>query len=396
MKPETTIPVQPWMISPETRAVMEPLNQNAPEIRALFVGGCVRNTLLGIDVGDIDIATRLHPAEVVDILGKAGVKTVPTGIDHGTVTAVVNGAPYEITTLRRDVETNGRRAVVAFAENWEEDAQRRDFTMNTLLADNAGTIYDPTGQGLADLKARRVVFVGDPAQRIAEDVLRILRFFRFHALYGAGAPDEAALAACRAQADKIPVLSRERIGQEFFKILLVDNPVDILWVLLGNGILSESVLLHYPTDVMSFYCRYEKRKSLAARLFIVAGCAVDNMAAWDNLLIIPGPVKKEIKAIASALEEGPFDSDQAVKKVIYLYGRDAACAALIISAARGGVNEADLPAWLMLTEGWDIPVFPVSGHDLISRGLSPGPELGYNLKQLEDKWISAGFDDSIL
>ncbi|MCD8566697.1 MAG: hypothetical protein LRY36_02075 [Alphaproteobacteria bacterium] len=188
MKPATTIPVQPWMISSETRAVIGPLNQNASEIRALFVGGCVRNALLGIDVGDIDIATKLRPDEVVDILGKAGVKTVPTGIDHGTVTAVVNGIPYEITTLRRDVETDGRRAVVAFADNWEEDAQRRDFTMNTLLADEAGTIYDPTGQGLSDLKARRVVFVGDPAQRIAEDVLRTLRFFPLSCVvWGGGA-----------------------------------------------------------------------------------------------------------------------------------------------------------------------------------------------------------------
>ncbi|MCD8566696.1 MAG: hypothetical protein LRY36_02070 [Alphaproteobacteria bacterium] len=211
-----------------------------------------------------------------------------------------------------------------------------------------------------------------------------------------GAPDDAALAACRAQADKIPTLSRERIGQEFFKILLVDHPVDILGILFNSGILSESVLSAYPPDIMSFYCRYEKNKSLAARLFIVAGASVDNMAAWANLLIIPGAVMKEIKAIAAALEAGPFGSEPAVKEMIYRHGREAARAALIISAARGLIDERSLPEGLTLAEGWDIPVFPVSGQDLINRGLNPGPEIGYSLRQLEDKWISAGFDDSIL
>ena len=223
-----TIPAQPWMISPAARRIMRILNGGAAEPLALFVGGCVRNALAGEAVTDIDIATRLTPPEVMERCAAADIRAIPTGIDHGTVTAVVDGAPFEITTLRRDVETDGRHAVVAFSQDWREDAQRRDFTMNTLLADSGGHVYDPTGQGISDLAAGRVVFVGDPAQRIAEDYLRILRFFRFHARYGKGAPDAAALAACAAAADRIATLSRERISQEFFRILAAENPAPIL------------------------------------------------------------------------------------------------------------------------------------------------------------------------
>lgn len=383
MKPAATIPVQDWMISPETKAVMGVLNAGSAGPMALFVGGCVRNALLGIKVGDIDIATKLTPAQVVDRLGKTGVKTVPTGLSHGTVTAVSGGKPYEITTLRRDVETDGRRAVVAFSQDWAEDAQRRDFTMNTLLADDAGNVYDPTGQGITDLRAGRVVFVGEPAQRIAEDILRILRFFRFHALYGKGEPDPAALAACRDQAHKIPELSRERITQEFFRILSVDNSREILWIIFDNGILKD---FNFPDNQLNLLNK-DKNYTLAERLFLLAGLSVDNIRAMENLLLFPKALWREIEGLDKALKAGPYESEKAVKEALYYYGRAPVKTALRIQ----GRSE-----FYELAETWPIPVFPLKGTDLLKAGLAEGPDLGARLRQLERDWIAADFDHSIL
>ena len=198
MSSSETIGVRPWMELSATRAVMEALESRGYAGCARFVGGCVRNSLLGQPIDDIDIATTLTPDQVTEALEGVGVKVVPTGVDHGTVTAVSEGRAYEITTLRRDVSTDGRRAVIAFTQNWEEDAVRRDFRLNALYADGEGRIFDPTGEGVADAKAGRIVFVGDAMTRIREDYLRILRFFRFQAWYGRGDPDPAALAACKA------------------------------------------------------------------------------------------------------------------------------------------------------------------------------------------------------
>ena len=193
---ETSIGVRPWMTAPATRAVLDALTAAGGPEAARFVGGCVRDTLSGHPVGDIDIATALTPDQVIAALKAAGLKAVPTGVDHGTVTAVSQGKPFEVTTLRRDVETDGRRAVVAFTDDWAEDAQRRDFRLNALYADAEGRLFDPTGEGVADAKAGRIVFIGDAETRIREDALRILRFFRFQAWFGKGEPDGPSLAAC--------------------------------------------------------------------------------------------------------------------------------------------------------------------------------------------------------
>lgn len=382
MKFAIITPIQPWMTSPEVLAVMTPLNAGYPEPQALFVGGCVRNTILGLEPGDIDIATKWAPPEVIAKLEAAGLKVIPTGIDHGTVTAISAGKPYEITTLRRDVETDGRRAVVAFSQDWAEDAQRRDFTMNTLLADGAGHIYDPTGQGLEDLAAGRVIFVGDPAQRIAEDVLRILRFFRFHALYGKGELDVAALMACREQADKIPQLSRERISQEFFKILSVDNSADILRIVFNNGILSEFIFDGYGPEMLASTKEY----SLTDRLFILAACSVDNLEKMERRLIFSKVMWREILALDAVWKSG-LQTTQDIKIALYKQGRKATLAALLIL----GKNE-----FIDLAKDWDIPVFPIRGADLIKQGLAEGPALGATLKRLEDQWVKSSFDDSIL
>ena len=219
-----TLPPQPWMTDPATVEVMAALAAAGGADCARFVGGCVRNTLMARPVTDIDIATTLTPDEVTAALRAAGLKAVPTGAAHGTITAVAQGRPFEITTLRRDVETDGRRAVVAFTDDWAEDAARRDFRLNALYADRRGRIFDPTGSGLADLRAGAIVFVGDAETRIREDALRILRFFRFLAWYGRGEPDAAALAACEALRDLVTGLSAERVAKELLALLAAEDP----------------------------------------------------------------------------------------------------------------------------------------------------------------------------
>src|SRR5690349_23093869 len=228
---------QPWMTEQATRDVLEALA--AGEVQARFVGGSVRDALLGRPIGDIDIATPAPPERVIELLEKQGIKVVPTGLAHGTVTAIAGTPPrqFEITTLRRDVETYGRRARVAFDADWAADAARRDFTMNAIFLDPDGTVHDPVG-GLADLRARRVRFVGDPATRIAEDVLRILRYYRFEARFGAGLGDPPARAACRALAHLLPSLSAERVAQELTKLLETSDPVGALRMMAEDGVLS--------------------------------------------------------------------------------------------------------------------------------------------------------------
>src|SRR5436305_6706078 len=224
-----SIAAQPWMTAPQTRAVIEALGNAG--IAARFVGGCVRDALLGRPIADIDIATPARPEAVIAALEKARIKAVPTGIEHGTVTAVIDAPEpprhFEITSLRRDVETYGRRARVAFDADWAEDAARRDFTINAIYLDPDGTLHDPVG-GLADLQAHRVRFVGEPVQRIAEDVLRVLRYYRFEARFGTGAGDAAARAACRAGVSLLPNLSAERVAQELIRLLAVSDPVPAL------------------------------------------------------------------------------------------------------------------------------------------------------------------------
>lgn len=393
LKPAKTLPVQNWMTAPETAAVMGALNKGGAG-QALFVGGCVRNMLLGEEVGDIDIATVHTPQDVEAMLTAAGIKVVPTGIDHGTVTAVSGGKPFEITTLRKDVETDGRRAVVAFTDKWEEDAQRRDFTMNTLLADAQGNIYDPTGQGLRDLEARCVVFVGDPAQRIAEDYLRILRFFRFHAFYGRGAPDGAALKACRAAADKISTLSKERITQEFFKILSCDDPAGVLALMFENGVLKAFCFPEYRSDFLRHVARFQKdyRLSLVpARLYILAGMRQENLGTMAELLLIPKLFKKDIEAISKVLALPPLDNDHAVRVAVYKCGRTAAAQALMIALAQDKVVNNYAPKALKIIQEWEIPDFPVSGDDLQKAGIKPGPAMGKKLHEIEEWWIGRDF-----
>lgn len=391
MKPVKKIDVHDWMVSHEVTAVMDALGGHD---NARFVGGCVRNTLMSKEIGDIDIATKHTPDLVIKKLEAANIKAIPTGIDHGTITAVINKIPFEITSLRKDVETDGRRATVAFTDDWREDAQRRDFTMNTLLADQEGNIYDPTGQGVADLEARKVMFVGEAKQRIAEDYLRILRFFRFHAFYGQGEMEHGALKACADAADKILTLSRERITQEFFKILSADKPNEALNIMFAHGVLQELQFSEYNSQFLQHVCEFQNRYSLgfvASRFFAMLGLKKDNIDPTKKLLLIPRVFLKDIEAISKVLKLPDLAEAHAVKVAVYKHGRVPTAQALMIELAQDRVMNGYAIEALDIIQRWEIPGFPLSGDDLIKEGYARGPELGAELSRREEEWIANGF-----
>lgn len=395
MKAVKTINPKDWMTAPEILSLLNYIQGSIPadEPQILLVGGCVRNTLLDKPVEDIDFASLRKPDEVTEILEKNGVKVIPTGLQHGTITAVLNDKTFEITTLRHDRETDGRHALVEFTDSWLEDAKRRDFTLNTLLMDAKGNIYDPLGQGIEDLKNRKIRFVGKPAQRIEEDHLRILRFFRFTALYG-DTFDEEGLKACAQAASSIKRLSKERITQEFFKIMASDAPYDVLSKMFEHGVLKELDFVDYDGEFLKHFCTFQSRYSLnalSARLFVMASLRFENIAAMGNYILFPNVFLKDMKHIHGALQLPDLSCDHAVKRCIYLYGRAITAQALIIELVQDRVMSGYAPTALGVIQNWDVPDFPLSGEDLIKRGMTPGPELGKELTRLENQWIENDF-----
>lgn len=376
------LPPQPWMARPGAKRILAAL---AGETR--IVGGAVRDGLLGLAVADVDLATRLLPDEVIRRLETAGIKAIPTGIAHGTVTAVAEGSIIEVTTLRRDVSTDGRHAEVAFSEDWKEDASRRDFTINALYADPAsGEVFDYFG-GLADLEARTVRFIGDPLQRIAEDHLRILRFFRFHARFG-GAPHAASLDACAARANDLMALSRERIRDELLKLLCVADPVPTLRLMLGRGILTpvfpEIEVARLPD--LERLIAIERALDLPpvslrrlAALLPPDGALLDDIAARLRLSNLE---RKRLVATAERLSALPEDP----RPLAYRIGADSAADRLLLAA-----NDPVVKAPLALLHDWQEPRLPISGRDLIELGVPPGPEVSRLLLKVEDDWVEAGF-----
>lgn len=363
-----------WLTHPATQrlcAVME-----AAGHKALFVGGCVRNALLGVPVADVDIATDALPQEVTRLAEAAGLRVVPTGIDHGTVTVIVDGQPHEVTTFRRDVETDGRRAVVAYARDIAEDAARRDFTMNALYADARGQVIDPLG-GLPDLQARYLRFVGDPGQRIREDFLRILRFFRFHAHYGDPAQgiDPEGLAACAALAGGIDGLSRERVGAEMRKLLAAPDPAPAVAAMAQTGVLAHALPGADP-------------RALAPLIHLEAGVP----ACWQRrLAVIGGQNPSE----ALRLSRADAATVAALREAVGSLLTPAALGWKL--GAQGGEDAMLLRAALLeapLPPGWQSDVargaasrFPVTAADLMP-ALS-GPSLGKALKRLETLWLQS-------
>lgn len=346
---------------------------------ALVVGGAVRNALLGEKVEDIDIATALRPERVMELASAAGLKVVPTGIEHGTVTVVAAGEGFEVTTFRRDVETDGRRAVVEFSDRLEEDAARRDFTINALYAGADGAVIDPVG-GLDDLAARRLRFVGDPAQRIAEDYLRILRFFRFHARYGRGAPDDAALAACAAGAEGLARISRERIGAEMRKLLSAPDPVEAVRLMQRTGVLAQVLpgadaerlaglvaaepgLCPGPQDISA-------KKNWPVRLAALGADAADRLRLSRD----EARVQDELR-FAGSLSEAA-----------YRLGAERAGQIALLRAAGGEALRADWREQIDFAAGQKLPVSAADLSDRLS-----GPALGRGLKAAEAAWIESGF-----
>ena len=366
------------MISAPVRAVMQVLDGMGEQPRTLFVGGCVRNELLGLPTGDIDLATQFTPGEVIRRLEDAGLKAVPTGIEHGTVTAVIERQGFEVTTLRRDVETNGRHAVVSFTQDWAEDAARRDFTLNTLLAAPAGRIFDPLGRGFEDLQARRILFVGDPATRIAEDYLRILRFFRFYAHYGQGPIDAAGLEACKEAAGHIKELSRERITQEILKLLQAGRAAEVLEIMFQDGVLADLPATGFEAGILKRLAG----GSVLSKLFILGGMTAQD---FDQYLILNNAQKRDLKRLAEAYQFLESVSETQVKKLIYYYKNKAALQAYLIRCAEEGKPPEE--TYLDMLQNWQPPVFPVTGEDLIAQGIPEGPELGQKLKLMEQEWL---------
>jgi poly(A) polymerase len=346
-----------------------------------YVGGSIRDDLLGLPVNDIDLATRIPPDEVIRRLEKAKIKAVPTGIDHGTITAVSDGHPFEITTLRRDVSTDGRRATVAFTDDWQEDAARRDFTINALSADpETGELFDYFG-GLADLENRHIRFIGDPLQRIAEDHLRILRFFRFHARFDAGEPDNAALKACTARANDLMGLSRERIADEMLKLLAVADPSTTVGIMLERGILTP-VLPEISAERLS-----DLKGLIAAER--TAGVEPDPLRRLAALL-------PRDPAVAEAVAARLRLSNKARKRLSCAAGEDGCepkasayrigieCAVDRLLIAAQAPEAAEIAAW-------HVPRLPITGGQLIKRGVPEGPLVAKTLRSIEDEWVAAGF-----
>ena len=345
-----------------------------------YVGGAVRDTLLGIAVKDIDVATVLPPADVIARLDAAGIRNVPTGIEHGTVTAVTAGGPVEITTLRHDVSTDGRRATVAFATDWREDAARRDFTINALYADPVTReVFDWFG-GLADLKARKVRFIGDARQRIREDHLRILRYFRFQARFGSKPADPEAEEACRELAATLKGLSRERIGMECLNLLGLPDPAPTVARMAELGVLQQILPEAVPKGLAALV-REEQRyaiapdpiRRLAALLPPERQLAID-VAARFRL----SSAQKKRLATAAARSDGLRDP----RALAYRLGREGALDRLLLT----GGDPSSL-------EGWDIPRFALKGGAIVARGVSVGPEVARMLLRIEDRWIAEGFPD---
>ena len=385
---------QPWMAAPETRAVLDALRAGGATVR--FVGGCVRDAVAGRTISDIDLATEAPPDRVVELLTAAGLKAIPTGIRHGTVTAVSAGRAYEVTTLRHDVETDGRHAVVAFTDDWEADAARRDFTMNTLSLEPDGLLHDPFG-GVADLRAGRVRFVGDPHQRIAEDVLRLLRFFRFYAHYGTPPPDPDSLRACREMAHLLPRLSAERVRVELLKLLAAPDPAAVVRLMRDEGVLDHFLAHATAIDRLARLVAIEAALGLNDRLRRLAALLpvdADTARHLAQGLRLSNEERDRLVAMAEPDEAvTPGMDGPSRRRALYRLGARTWADLVLVAWADGKADpsDADWRGLIAESEGWVHPKFPLTGADVKRLGVAEGAAVGETLGAVESWWIAGDF-----
>ena len=389
-----------WLDAAETRALMAAFD-SVRVGSARFVGGCVRNTLMGHEVDDIDIATQLAPDQVTEVCTKAGFAAHPTGIEHGTVTVVVNSKPFEVTTLRRDVSTDGRRATVAFTEAWEEDAARRDFRMNALYASGEGEVFDPTGGGLDDVRTGRVIFIGDAHTRIKEDYLRILRFFRFNAWYARGPVDPQGLNACADLIAGLDQLSVERVWKEVKKLLEAPDP-RAAWEGMTAIEARERALPELDNEP-----RLDALVSLEADLMLpvdamtrVAAALKDQDAAKvlaRRLRLSNEERDRLVAALGEEVKITSYMSLREMRRAIYRIGNSAFRDRVMLAWASAGSSKAQ--AWRALiahAQMWKPPKLPLSGYEILAAGVSAGPKVGEVMREVEAWWIDADFPDDKL
>ena len=396
MEPAGKLEPQPWMTAAATRAVLAALGAAGAQPR--FVGGCVRDAVLGRPVTDVDIATTDPPEQVVALIERAGLKAVPTGLAHGTVTAIARGRPFEVTSLRIDVETYGRHAKVAFTDDWQADAARRDLTINALSCTPDGRIFDYFG-GLDDLRSGRVRFVGDPRARIREDYLRLLRFFRFHAHYGRGAPDPDGLAAAGELAPEAANLSGERVRAELLRLLAAPDPIPVLTVMAARGVLG--VFLPDARDPTA----------LAALRAIEPDWAAPDAVLRLAALLPPDPAvgrkvaerlrlsraeQARLVALLEPSEAVRGGDEKALRAALYRRGAAILADQWRLAWARLGPDERRarreaLDAALAVAAGWRPRPFPLKGRDATARGVPAGPRVGQLLAAVEAWWVAEDF-----
>ena len=392
-----SLPPQPWITHPATQRVMDALEGAGGSGSARFVGGSVRDALLGVPVADVDIATVLSPEAVIQAMERARIRTIAPGLSHGTVTALTDDRTFEVTTLRRDVETDGRHAKVAFTDDWRADAARRDFTINALYADRGRQLYDPTGRGLKDLRDGRVVFVGEARTRIREDALRILRYFRFLAWFGRGEPDPQALAAVEVFREMLDRLSAERLQKETLKLLAAEDPRVAIRLMRDTGVLH--TLLPHAEGLRRFERLVEIESTqlfindpllrLAALLHRDEGAA---RAAAERLRLSNA---ERGRLIAALCRETPVSwmSPREVRRSVWRIGKQALRDRVMLAWAASS-RPAAATQWralLPMIDTWTAPTFPITGDDALSAGVPEGPMIGAVLREVESWWVDHDF-----
>lgn len=401
MSAEPILADAPWLMSGGTARVLQLLNAGGEEARV--VGGTVRNALLGLPPGDTDIATTALPEEVVRRARSAGIKSVPTGIDHGTVTLVIDGTPYEVTTLREDTETFGRKAKVSFGRDWAKDAERRDFTMNGLSVDASGVVYDYVG-GIADAKARHVRFIGEPDKRIAEDYLRILRFFRIHAAFGAGEPDRDGTLACIRGRAGLATLSAERVRMEMLKLLVADGASVAALAMADAGLLQAMIGGVVYTGPLTAMIGIERALDLPAsatrRLAALSVAVTEDAKRVATRLRLSNSEAKALDSMGHRWWRLVARDEAHARRLVYRLGAEHFRDRVLLAWARkgGDVSSARWRELAELPQRWTAPKFPLKAADFIARGLAEGPALGHVLTLAEDAWLAADFplDQTVL